>query len=606
MNLPGTEAPDRSRRSSPPIRASRAGTARPRWPSPGRTLALLGLLLLGGTGSPARAQSPDDRFVQAYSLLEEADKLNASRQTAAAVTKYLEAQVVLNNLQQTYPDWNPRLIGFRLQYISGKLEPLTRKAPPAAKGHAPAAPSFNDQLRGWQEDIDRLSSQNTLLQAKLREALSVQPAAVDPRELAKAEARIKELQKERDLLAVTLEQAGAKPGAADASNAKQSVVTQSAVASVLQKQNEELLRQIGDLTARLKGASGASGGTPGADTLALRETIAALEASNKVLKEEQLQMENRLKEFVRQQGTAVSQRQTELEQQLAEARAAAKSAQKERDDLIQKLSEVTRQLNQADPRASTANVQELERRMEAIRAKLQIFEAKNLPYTAEELALFKQAPLKVAAAAAPSSNSPPARAAEETAGAGTGTATLLADASRDIDNGRYAEAEQKFREALRQDPQNGFLMSKLGAVLMDQDRVGDAESVLKQALQINPQDPVALYLLGGLKLREEKYDDALEALGLSAKIDPDRAQTQYFLGQALIQKGSRGPAETALRRALQLKPGWGDAHYLLAVLYATQEPNFRELAQYHYNKAIAGGVGRNYQLEKVFQKGAGH
>src|SRR5436190_1771092 len=236
MNLPGTEAPDRSRRSRPPIRACRAGTARPRLPSPGRTLALLGLLLLGVTGYPLCAQSPDDRFVQAYSLLEEADKLNASRQSAAAVTKYLEAQVVLNNLQQAYPEWNPRLVGFRLQYISGKLEPLTQKAPPPAKGQAPAAASFNDQLHGLQEDIDRLASQNTLLQAKLREALSVQPAAVDPRELAKAETRIKELQKERDLLAVTLEQAGAKPGAADAANAKQSVVTQTAVASVLQKQ----------------------------------------------------------------------------------------------------------------------------------------------------------------------------------------------------------------------------------------------------------------------------------------------------------------------------------------------------------------------------------
>jgi Flp pilus assembly protein TadD len=114
---------------------------------------------------------------------------------------------------------------------------------------------------------------------------------------------------------------------------------------------------------------------------------------------------------------------------------------------------------------------------------------------------------------------------------------------------------------------------------------------------------VALYLSGGLKLRQEKYDEAVEALSLSAKIDPEKAQTHYLLGQALIQKGSRGPAEASLRRALQLKPAWSEAHYLLAVLYA-QEPNFRELARYHYNRALSGGASRNYQLEQFMGKAA--
>ena len=58
---------------------------------------------------------------------------------------------------------------------------------------------------------------------------------------------------------------------------------------------------------------------------------------------------------------------------------------------------------------------------------------------------------------------------------------------------------------------------------------------------------------------------------------------------------------TALRKAVQLKPGWGEAHYSLAVVYATQQPNFKELAQWHYQKAIAGGYPRNVEFEKLVE-----
>jgi Flp pilus assembly protein TadD len=87
-------------------------------------------------------------------------------------------------------------------------------------------------------------------------------------------------------------------------------------------------------------------------------------------------------------------------------------------------------------------------------------------------------------------------------------------------------------------------------------------------------------------------------LSLSARLDPEMPQTQYFLGSALARKGQRGPAESALRKAIQLKPAWGEPHYLLAVIYGSQEPTYKELARFHYKKAIAGGASRNLALEK--------
>ncbi len=568
---------------------------------------LTGLFFVCALVARTGAQSADDRYVRVYGIIQEADRLADTGQTRQAITKYLEAQVAVKDLQTSFPGWNSQLVSYRLEYISGRLEPLTRKAEstPAPKGPSPAeeaAALTAKQLSALQTEIAQLAAQNSLLEAKLREALTVQPAAVDPRELAKADERIKALQKERDLLAVTLEQAGARTGiavgdkAAAATNAKQEVVTQSAVVSVLQRQNEELQKQINDLVARMKpGTRGASG-----EVLTLKETVAALEASNRVIKEEQVTMENRLVHWVKTYGDAAS-RDAELKKQLAEAQAAIQAAKAERDALLEQLNKVSKELTERDTRIRSTATQALEKEMDTIRAKLQIFEAKKVPFSAEELALFKQPPLKVARA---ETNAPPALktaipvAPEATAKIEAQTA----DALRAVDAGRYEEAERKYRELLSRDEKNVNLLNNLAAVQMDQDKVADAEATLKKALEIDPQDAVSLYFMGGLKIRQEKFNEAFDVLSRSATIDPNKPNTQYLLAQTLVQQGNRAPAETALRRAIQLKPGWGEPHYMLAVLYATQETDMMGLAKYHYKQAVTGGVARNPELEKLMEK----
>jgi tetratricopeptide (TPR) repeat protein len=137
---------------------------------------------------------------------------------------------------------------------------------------------------------------------------------------------------------------------------------------------------------------------------------------------------------------------------------------------------------------------------------------------------------------------------------------------------------------------------------MEQNHLADAEKNLKQALAIDSQDAASLYSMGRLKMIQEKYDEALEALSLSARLAPNYPQTQYWLGKALVEKGSRAQAETALRKAVQLRPGWGEAHDSLALVYATQQPPFRELAQWHYDKAVSSGYPRNPAFEKLLEE----
>jgi len=166
----------------------------------------------------AHAQGPDDQYVRIYNLIQEADALNKGDQPGPALTKYFEAQSALNKLQKNYPDWNSKVVAFRLSYLADKISVLSAKAPKpatapssattqraapsgtnaAAPGlavelHRPTRTSVADsenQISSLQSQVQQLQGERAVLEAKLKEALGVQPAAADSGELAKAQAQI--------------------------------------------------------------------------------------------------------------------------------------------------------------------------------------------------------------------------------------------------------------------------------------------------------------------------------------------------------------------------------------------------------------------------------
>src|ERR1035438_6485678 len=98
--------------------------------------ALLALALLLGS-SPVRADGPDDEYMQIYNLIQQADTLATSGKPTLAKAKYQEAQTALKSFQKEYPEWNVKLVAYRLNYVLGKLAALTQK-PPATAGNGSA------------------------------------------------------------------------------------------------------------------------------------------------------------------------------------------------------------------------------------------------------------------------------------------------------------------------------------------------------------------------------------------------------------------------------------------------------------------------------------
>ena len=614
---------------------------------------LVALTVLGLMWSAAmRAEGPDDMYVRVYRTIQQADELLSTGQRRTAYERYVEAQNALKALAVSNPDWHPSLVQFRLNYLAGKLamfgtppEPATPTAPPsspsAETNQAPqtpvlekpaAAPEVDNQVKALVEENRRLNSDKTTLEAKLREALSAQPATVDPRELAKAEERIRALQKENDLLKVTLQQEQTKapavpPAGADDTrklldDAKRKIQEQAQTIAALTQEKQVLeskLQKAAEAPAPAPAPAPVAVQPPppveAAPPAALSNTqMALLQAENEVLKKSVSDLEKR----VRTQpavGSSTTPSASAVSSDKASTRQIRKLEQ-ERNDLQKKLDAANRALAKTRDKKGPAG-QQLANQVASLQARLDALEAKKNPYTPEELALLKPQTTVAAqalpaetptpaptipataptASAAPTTPATPKPARELPAGVGA----LMADAQRDFAQRRFDDAEKKYRQILSQDENNVVTLTHLAVLELDRNRLEEAEGFAKKALTQDPEDSKNLALLGIVKVRQKKFDEGLEPLSRSIKLNPNYALAQNFLGIVLVEKGQREAAETAFRKAIQLDPDYANAHHNLAYVYATQNPPFRELAKYHYQKALAGGEARNEELEKLIE-----
>ena len=217
-----------------------------------KRLCLLLFLSLFAATWPVRAEGPDDQYIRIYSLIQAGDALNTSGQTRDALAKFVEAQTALQQFQKGYPDWNPKVVSFRLNDLAEKIRSTTDRVPTAAPVKSgspattqPAAPTEQErQLAAAQEDVRRLQTERTSLEAKLKEALAAQPATVDSRELTRVQQQVQELRKENELLKATVSPDKAPPESASAPAPKSLDQTRRALADAQRRFHFSVLQKI--------------------------------------------------------------------------------------------------------------------------------------------------------------------------------------------------------------------------------------------------------------------------------------------------------------------------------------------------------------------------
>jgi Tfp pilus assembly protein PilF len=179
---------------------------------------------------------------------------------------------------------------------------------------------------------------------------------------------------------------------------------------------------------------------------------------------------------------------------------------------------------------------------------------------------------------------------------------LLRDAVNAADKGDFKTAEQLYQDALRANPKSTTALVSLAVIKQQQKKYDDARVLLQKCIAIEPDNEQANYRLGVGYFQKGKMDEALASFEKSVAKRGDNARAHHYLGIIAGRLGNRHRAESEFKQALAIDPKYGDAHFNLAVLYATSTPPDWDLARKHYRNALDQGMKTDAALEKLLKK----
>jgi len=263
--------------------------------------------------------------------------------------------------------------------------------------------------------------------------------------------------------------------------------------------------------------------------------------------------------------------------------------------------------------ALSKEIETLQVKSDTISQQLEILAKPAFRFSSEQAALFNEpvsivgepdpSSLKVnIAIARPSASpSPPASTAKPADALPDSCRTLVDEAKKHFEAGRFADAEKNYRKIVEIAPDNYFALSNLAITQIQSQKYSAAEIALKKAMALKPNDSFAPTHLGIVYCKKGRFDEAIDILRQSLKIDDKSAVTYNYLGVCLGEKGLREESERELLRSVQMRDNYPDAHFNLAVLYATSKPPNIKAGREHYLKALAAGAAPDPALERVFQ-----
>ena len=210
-------------------------------------------------GATVAASEASDEYVSIYSLITKGDEMFESGLQGEAAQFYSDAHRKLVAFRAAYPSWNKQVVRFRLKYLGEKLADLPEIAAPPVEGSPSVTvvtPSPGDsvadknrmlegQVAALNEQMRQLTADNSLLLSKLREAMSARPAAIDPSQVRKAEAKILELEKENELIELQLRRA-LEPKVSAPSNPESPAIGEGG-----QRRIQELENEVGTLRSQV-------------------------------------------------------------------------------------------------------------------------------------------------------------------------------------------------------------------------------------------------------------------------------------------------------------------------------------------------------------------
>jgi predicted O-linked N-acetylglucosamine transferase (SPINDLY family) len=142
----------------------------------------------------------------------------------------------------------------------------------------------------------------------------------------------------------------------------------------------------------------------------------------------------------------------------------------------------------------------------------------------------------------------------------------LAIALKHHQAGRFAVAEQIYRQILQAEPQHAGALHLLGVMAHQAGQHAAAADFIGRAVAIDSSVPLYFNNLGEIYRILGRVEEAVTCCRRALQMQPDYVEAHYNLGVALQYQGKYREASACYRRALELHPEYADASNNLGVI----------------------------------------
>ncbi len=133
----------------------------------------------------------------------------------------------------------------------------------------------------------------------------------------------------------------------------------------------------------------------------------------------------------------------------------------------------------------------------------------------------------------------------------------------------YENAKSAYERAVALNPSNPVLPYILAQLEIANEDPAAAEAYLNQAISLKNDYTQAIFLLSQLQVQQGKAKEALEAAEAAAYFAPNDPVVLFQVGLLRLGTDDAAGAIAALSTAVKLNPEYANAHYFLAIAYAT-------------------------------------
>ncbi len=588
---------------------------------------IFGACLLVNTGFSQ--ESPQDQYLKIYLLIQEADKLETAGQKASARERYQVSNQRLQDLQREFPNWEPTIVKFRIKYTDDKVTKLagaadenpsqviaaipdnlitTAPAAPTPAPVAPVAPTLAPSQQLNQQAPSPLDEPGMAAPSVTNDAasdiLSANASLVASPEAMKS--RIRDLESQLSSTRSQLETA--RTEAAQLRSRVQDLEQKIKIAmegttdekiAMMMEENQRLKTNLASTEALI---GGIEGGSSPQSIMNLKEQVDKIQGQLELAKQENTALRETNEEY--------RQKLADVQAQLDEATSGDQISSLQQENTVLR-SIVNRQLKEQARRdiAKRLALEELTALAidsAKLETQLDILGSPLVNLTEDEKAMLRRptAGLVVENTGEISATMPGNEVDVADYSSRPKVPVEFKDVAEEANTlfqqGKFDEAAAKYQLIMNSYPESLYAVSNIAVVRFQQGRYPVAEEHLRRAVKLAPQDAFSHSILGIVLYQQGKFDEAVQVLSRASALDPNDPKTRNYLGIAASQKGWQEAAEQECRKAIELDPQYGDAHFNLAVIYATQKPAAKELSKRHYNRALELGVPRDSQLETLF------